>query len=72
MLERSRDEVEGKFNRAFRFCKKVNDDKQWIRLFYQRAWTYLNWYNDYSSFGNDYKKFKGYITKDSNISEIEP
>lgn len=71
MLERPRDEIEGKFIRAFRFCKKVNDDKQWIRLFYQRAWTYLYWYNDYSSFVNDYKSFKGYITKDSNISEIE-
>ena len=59
MLERPRDEVEGKFIRAFRFCKKVNDDKQWIRLFYQRAWTCLYWYNDYSSFVNDYKKFKG-------------
>ena len=71
MLGRPRDEVEGKFNRAFRFCKKVNDDKQWIRLFYQRAWTYLNWYNDYSSFINDYKSFKGYISKYSSISEIE-
>lgn len=71
MLEKPRDEVEGKFNRAFRFCKKVNDDKQWIRLFYQRAWTYLNWYNDYSSFINDYKSFKVYISKYSSISEIE-
>jgi len=71
MLEKPRDEVEGKFDRAFRFCKKVNNPKQWIRLHYQRAWTFLNWYDDYSSFIDEYKSFKKYISKTSSISEIE-
>lgn len=71
MLEKSRDEVLGKFDRAFRFCKKVNNKKQWIRLYYQRAWTFLNWYDDYSSFLDDFKNLKNFISKTSSITEIE-
>lgn len=71
MLEKPRDEIEGKFDRSFRFCEKVNNSKQWIRLHYQRAWTFLNWYDDYSSFIDEYKSFKKYISKTSSISEIE-
>jgi hypothetical protein len=71
MLERPRDEVEGKFDRAIRFCKRVNNPKQWLRIYYQRAWTYCNWYDDYPLFIEDYRKLKTYISKASNISSIE-
>lgn len=71
MLEKSRDEIEGKFDRAIRFCKKVNSSKQWIKLHYQRAWTYLNWYNDCASFLKEYKAFEQLISKKSSIYEIE-
>ncbi len=71
MMEKPKDEVEGKFERAFRFCKKVNNNKQWIRLHYQRAWTYLNWYDDYSSFIEEYKSFYEKISNTSDISDIE-
>ncbi len=71
MLEKPRDEVEGKFDRAFRFCKKVNNSKQWIRIYYQRAWTYLNWYDDYPLFVEDYKSLKKYVAKNPDISNVE-
>lgn len=71
MLEKPRDEVEGKFNRAFRICEKVNNEKQWLRLHYQKAWTYINWYDDYSSFTQEFKNFKKYISKTSSISDVE-
>ena len=71
MLGKSKDDVEGKFDRAVRFCKKVNSSKQWIRLHYQRAWSYMNWYDDYSSFVEEYKSLKKYISNESNIVEIE-
>lgn len=71
MLEKPRDEVEGKFDRAFRFCKKINNEKQWVRLHYQRAWTYMNWYDDYPLFINEYKELKKHISNTSNISEVE-
>lgn len=70
MLERPRGEVEGKFDRAFRFCKKVNNNKQWIRLYYQRAWTYFNWYDDYPAFADDFKSLKKRLSKTSSISEV--
>lgn len=70
-LEKSKDEIEGKFDRAFRFCKKLNLNKQWIRLHYQRAWTYLFYFDDFSAFINEFKEFKKYISKESSISEIE-
>ncbi len=71
MLEKPREEIEGKFDRAFRFCKKINNTKQWLRIYYQRAWTYLNWYDDYSLFVEDYKNLKKYISNNSDISDIE-
>lgn len=71
MLEKPRDEVEGKFDRAFRFCKKVNNPKQWIRIYYQRAWTYLNWYDDYRLFVEDYKSLKRYVSKNPDIFNVE-
>lgn len=71
MLEKSKDEVEGKFDRALRFCKKVNNDKQFLRIHYQRAWTYINWYDDYSGFLEEYKIVKKHITPSSNIAEVE-
>ncbi|TYB32725.1 MAG: hypothetical protein FXF49_10035 [Flexistipes sinusarabici] len=71
MLEKPRAEVEGKFDRAFRFCKKVDNSKQWIRIYYQRAWTYLNWYDDYPLFVEDYKHLKTYVSKNPDISNVE-
>jgi len=71
MLERDRGEIEGKFDRAIRFCKKVNQNKQWIRIHYQRAWTYLNWYDDYALFIDEFKNFKSFIPGSSTIAEVE-
>lgn len=70
-LEKPREEIEGKFDRAIRFCKKVNSNKQWIRIHYQKAWTYLYYYDDFSAFIEEYKTFKKFISEDSSISEIE-
>lgn len=71
MLEKPRDEVEGKFDRASRFCNKVNSNKQWVRLRYQRAWTYVHWYDDYASFVEEFLEFKKFISEESNIYELE-
>ena len=58
MLEKPRDEVDGKFERAIRFCKKTDNHKQWVRIHYQRAWTNLNWYDDYPAFITEFNNFK--------------
>jgi len=70
-LEKPRSEVEGKFDRALRFCEKLNSKKHFIRIYYQRAWTSLFYYDDYQSFIDYYLKFKKLISNQSAISEIE-
>lgn len=71
MLEKPKDEVEGKFDRVFRFCKKLNITKYYIKYHYQRAWTYLYWYDDYESFIEQYIELKKYITNETHIDYVE-
>lgn len=71
MLEKPRDEVEGKFNRALRFCNQLKNKRQLMRIYYQKAWTYMNWYDDYALFVENFKNYKSFISKESNLSEIE-
>lgn len=70
-IERPREEVEGKFDRAARFCKKLNLSRHWIRIHYQKAWTYLYYYDDYSAFIEEYTNLKQYISINSSAYEIE-
>jgi hypothetical protein len=70
-LERPREEVEGKFDRAIRFCKKLNFNRHWIRIHYQKGWTYLYYYDDYPLFIEEYKNLKQYISVNSSSDEIE-
>jgi len=71
MLEKSRDEIEGKFDRAVRLVDKTKNKKQKLRIHYQRAWTYLNWYDDVDAFLREYISFKKCISDENYISEIE-
>ncbi|HEU5292488.1 MAG TPA: hypothetical protein VFU05_17695, partial [Cyclobacteriaceae bacterium] len=71
MLERPRLELEGKFDRALRLCEKGGTAKQRLRIFYQRAWTMVNWYDDYAEFVHCYKTCKGLISSESSIQEVE-
>jgi hypothetical protein len=70
-LEKSHSEVEGKFDRALRFCEKLNSKKHLIRIHYQKAWTYLYYYNDYQKFIINYLELKKLISNQSSISEIK-
>jgi len=71
MLEKPRDEIEGKFDRALRFCNKLKNRRQLMRIYYQKAWTYMNWYDDYALFVENFNNYKSFISKESNLSEIE-
>ena len=71
MLEKSKEEVKGKFDRALRFANKVNNKSQLFRIHYQRAWTYLNWYDDYGSFLDEYLTLKKISEGELNIIEME-
>lgn len=70
-LELPRDEVEGKFDRVKRICKKINLDKLFRKYHYQRAWTYFNYYDDFDSFIEEYNEFKKYYSITPHIAEME-
>lgn len=71
MLELPKDEVIGKFDRALRLGKKVDNERQWSKIYYQFAWTALNWYDDYSLFFENYREFKKLIHENSGIDDLE-
>lgn len=70
-LEKSKVEVEGKFYRAEKFCLKVNNIQQIIRLYYQTAWTFVNYFDDIAQFYQEFKKMVNLIKKQPNIQNIE-
>jgi len=58
MLEKPRFEVEGRFDRALRLSTEVGNLNQQLEIHYQRAWTYINWYDDFEQFLGEYKKYR--------------
>ena len=71
MLEFPRDEIEAKFIRAERLCNKYNKKSLMPKIIYQKAWTYINYYDDYSGFINEVIKLKEIINENSSNIEIE-
>lgn len=70
-LEKPRNELEGKFDRAERLLSKTGNKGQSVRLRYQKAWTYINYYDDFTSFLDEFYKFKGDLQSFITISSIE-
>lgn len=71
MLEKSKAEVIGKFERALRLGRKLDNSRQLMRIHYQKAWTHINWYDDYDVFLVEYYSFKKYSKIDPNILGLE-
>lgn len=47
-LEKPRTEVDGRFERAERLARGIASSRQQYRIWYQRAWTALWWFNDFT------------------------
>lgn len=71
MLERPREEVLGKFDRAKKHAIKNDSQKLRLRVSYQYAWTLLNWYDDYGSFIDEFKELRALMTPEASSREIE-
>jgi hypothetical protein len=71
MLELPRDEVEAKFARAERLCKTHKTEGLLTKIIYQKAWTYINYYDDYSEFVGETIKLKELINEKSSNIAIE-
>lgn len=70
-LEKPRSELEGRFDRVERLLKKNENLGQKIRLKYQKAWTYVNYYDDYKSFLREFKELKKLISSYLTMSSLE-
>jgi len=70
-LEKPRSELEGRFDRAERLLLKIENLGQRIRLKYQKAWTYVNYYDDYKSFLIEYFELKKLLPSFITISSLE-
>lgn len=71
MLEKPKDEVLGKFDRALRLGEKLNNSRQLMRIHYQMAWTQINWYDNYNAYLKEYYEFKNYAKIEPNIKSLE-
>lgn len=70
-IGRSKDEVEGKFERALRFSNKLQNKGQLVRIHYQRAWMYIHYFDDFKNFISAYQEVKNLVSIESTISELE-
>ena len=70
-LEKPRTELEGKFDRVERLLSKTKNKGQSVRLRYQKAWTYINYYDDFQSFLDEYYQCKEALKASVTISSIE-
>tara|TARA_R110000744_G_scaffold227271_3_gene345522 strand:- start:5243 stop:8467 length:3225 start_codon:yes stop_codon:yes gene_type:complete len=70
-LEKPRAELEGRFDRAEKLLFKIDNLGQKIRLKYQKAWTYVNYYDDYKSFLIEYTELKKLIPSYITTSSLE-
>lgn len=71
MLERPRDETEGRFDRCERLCRQVHDNGLVAKLIYQRAWTYINYFGDSASFQTEFLRLRALISAHSESIVIE-
>jgi len=71
MIELPKTEVVGKFERAKRFVNKLSSVQQKIRIHYELAWTYLNWYDDYRGFYEEYIEFKTLVNEEPNLNNLK-
>jgi len=70
-LERPRKELEGRFDRVERLLSKIVNTGQEIRFRYQKAWTYVNYYDDYKLFLIEFGEFKKLIPSYITLSSLE-
>lgn len=70
-IEKPKDEVLGKFERALRLSEKVYNSKQRLRILYQKAFTALNYFDDYNLFYETFQAIKKLFPDEPVHGEIE-
>lgn len=70
-LERSRNEVEGRFLQADRLAQQLDISHQRMRIAYNRAWTAHWWYEDYPAFNQFYDVVERHVEGSSQAADVE-
>lgn len=70
-LELPRIEVFGRYERAKRFADKLGNIQLVIRVVYQKAWTLINYYDEYKEFYSIYIKLKPLVKDNATLNSIE-
>ena len=70
-LERSRSEVESRFERASRLAADVNHNQQRLRIAYNRAWTAYWWHEDYTEFSEFFEDVEKYAKESTLASDVD-
>jgi hypothetical protein len=70
-LERSRHEVEGRFQHAYYIAQGLAIPQQLQRIAYNRAWTAHWWFQDYSAFNSYYQEVENIVVQSSDANDFE-
>ncbi|HYI23163.1 MAG TPA: hypothetical protein VEX62_11050 [Candidatus Limnocylindrales bacterium] len=70
-VERPRDEVEGRFDRAEELAKQAGFRQQRVEVAYQRAWTAYWWFEDYEAFTDRLTRYEALVRGTDNVYDIE-
>lgn len=70
-LERSRNEVDGRFAAALRIAETVKDERQILRIYYRQAWTACFAYDDIAELSRIYDKVEELALKSDHADDVE-
>jgi hypothetical protein len=69
-LERPRQEIEGRFDRAARISGEVGNVQQQLRIAYARAWTAFWWYDDFNELSRLYSEVESLAKGSDQIDDL--
>ncbi|MBN1470941.1 MAG: hypothetical protein JW925_04105 [Syntrophaceae bacterium] len=70
-LGRPRMEVDGRFDRAERIARERDDNRQLVRILYQKAWTANWWFDDFGEIERIYKIVEPLVISSAWIWDLE-
>lgn len=70
-LERSKTEIEGRFQRAIRECEHHGSKQQMYNIVYEQAWTNYFWFEDFDATYKNYLTLKSLLEEHCNAARVE-
>ena len=70
-LERTREETDGRFERAKRVAKKYGLPRQNLEIHYESLLTGFWWYNDFDLLNSSYDEFEATLSPDEHVKNVQ-